>query len=571
MDRTSLWLVICAGVASSFCIEAVQASSLTDDVAGELRQIILATIPNQQARPDNATVRDSGEALATFYRQRNYRPAWLTDSALSPQVADLLSCLAFAPAAGLSPETYHWVQLKALVAEVNPEAGTFAFAAPALLANLDLMLTEAFFLYGAHLAAGCIDPSTLGKEWLIEVCPPDLVRILEIALANGSVASALDRLDPQHPSYQRLRLAYHRYRHIQSTGGWDPIPGGPTLRPGDRGERIVCLRRRLAATGDFPASLAGDDDLFDDGVLKAVLRFQHRHGLSADGLVGNTTLAALNVPAAERLQQLALNMERWRCLPHHFGSRHLMVNIANFSLAIVEDDEIVSTMRVVVGKKDRPTPVLAGEMTYLELNPYWNIPARLVKADILPIAVSDPEYLRKQQIRVFCDRNHPAAELSIDAIDWANIAPANFTYRLRQDPGPQNALGRIKFMFPNKENVYLHDTPARHLFHYPQRSFSSGCVRVEKPLELAAYLLKDNPGWTIGRIQEAIACNTTVTLGLHEPIPVYLLYWTAWVEVDGSVNFREDIYGQDDLLLEALRRVEPFPLRALARGLLTLR
>jgi len=290
-----------------------------------------------------------------------------------------------------------------------------------------------------------------------------------------------------------------------------------------------------------------------------------------DGLVGNTTLAALNVPVAERLQQLALNMERWRCLPRQYGSHYLMVNIADFSLAVVEDDKIVSTMRVVVGTKDRPTPILAGKMTYLELNPYWNIPAKLVKADILPIAVSDPEYLRKQQIRIFCDWDPHATELSIDAIDWVNIAPATFTYRLRQDPGPQNALGRIKFMFPNKENVYLHDTPARHLFQYSRRSFSSGCVRVEKPLELAAYLLRDRPGWTITRIQEAIACNETLALELHESIPVYLLYWTAWVDVDGSVNFREDIYGQDEALAEAVSRVEAFPVRVLGRGLLTLR
>ncbi|MEJ2206100.1 MAG: L,D-transpeptidase family protein, partial [Gemmatimonadota bacterium] len=277
----------------------------------------------------------------------------------------------------------------------------------------------------------------------------------------------------------------------------------------------------------------------------AVRRFQLRHGLDADGVVGAATVAALNVPAQERLRALELNMERWRWLPEDLGERHVEVNIAAFQLQVVERGHVVQSHRVVVGRQYRQTPMFTGAMTYLVFSPYWHVPPSIAAIDKLPVVREDPGYLRAQHM-VVLDR---ATNEEVDParVDWASITgrELNLRYRLRQDPGPWNALGGVKFMFPNRHNVYLHDTPSRELFNRTARSFSSGCIRVEDPLALAEYVLGDPVRWSRDAIREAAARTGEQTVRLDRPIPVHLLYWTAWAAQDGTVHFRDDLYGRD--------------------------
>jgi murein L,D-transpeptidase YcbB/YkuD len=344
-----------------------------------------------------------------------------------------------------------------------------------------------------------------------------------------------------------------KYRELGEEGGWEPLPDGPTLHEGDRDARVAALRARLTVSGDLDGNGGADRELFDPSLERGVRRFQGRHGLAVDGVVGKATLAALNVPVRERVRQIERNMERWRWLPEELGGRYILVNTADFSLEVVEEGEQVMAMRVVTGKKARRTPVFSGRMTYLVLNPYWHIPHKLAVEDILPKIKKDPGYLDRQKIRVFESWEEPAPEIQPETVDWSEITESNLVFKLRQDAGPRNALGRVKFMFPNKFAVYLHDTPSRTMFQRSQRDFSSGCIRIEEPIDLALYVLRGDPDWTSEEVLSAIESRKNRIVWLPEPIPVHVLYWTAWVEGEGTVHFRNDVYDRDGPLDAALR------------------
>jgi murein L,D-transpeptidase YcbB/YkuD len=288
--------------------------------------------------------------------------------------------------------------------------------------------------------------------------------------------------------------------------------------------------------------------LFDTALESAVKQFQARHGLDADGVVGKNTLAALNVPIETRIQQIILNMERWRWLPQELGSRYLLVNMAGFSLQVIENDRSVMDMRVIIGRPYRSTPAFIADLTHIVLNPYWNVPHKLAVEDLLPKQTADPEYLGKKGFRVYADWSAGAEQLDVEKISWSEVNEYNFPYRLRQEPGKLNSLGRIKFMLPNPYAVYLHDTPSRHLFNNPVRMFSSGCIRVEEPIRLASYLLRGKQGWSEADVQKAIDSERNRAVTLPEKLPVYLIYLTTWVDDQGRVQYRDDVYGRDELV-----------------------
>ena len=266
-------------------------------------------------------------------------------------------------------------------------------------------------------------------------------------------------------------------------------------------------------------------------------------------------VAALNVPVEERLRQLELNMERWRWLPRELGTRYLLINIANFTLEVVDQDQPVLTMRTIVGRPDRPTPILQSALSQVVLSPYWHVPQRIALQDKLPVIRKDPHYLARHGFQVVRGRH----VIDPTTIAWAQLTRTHFPYRLRQRPGATNALGRIKFLLPNPFDVYLHDTQARALFHAPVRTFSSGCIRLEKPLELAAYLLRADPVWTPDKIRRAVERPQEQVISLATPLAVYVLYRTAWVAADGSVQFRPDLYKHDQILGKQLASASPRP------------
>jgi murein L,D-transpeptidase YcbB/YkuD len=369
----------------------------------------------------------------------------------------------------------------------------------------------------------------------------------------------LRRLDPPHPGYVALRAAYERYRSLARAGGWRLVRPGAPLGPGRESVRVPALRSRLGAEEDLGPPPA-DSLRFDEGLRQAVLRFQRRYGLDTTGVVRAGDIEALDVPAAERAHQIELNLERWRWLPDSLGDRHVLVNIPEFTLRVIEHDRTVAAMRVVVGKSSWPTPVFSAQVRYLVFNPLWNVPATIGAKEVLVEAQKDPEYLARNNIRVYEGTERDAPEVDAASIRWSMLSPDDLPYTFREDPGPANPVGHIKFMCPNPFSVYLHDTPSGQYFRRIERAFSHGCVRVEKPLELAEYVLGGRPEWDRKGIAAAIDTSHNQAVTVPEPLPVHFFYFTAWVDEQGEVEFRRDIYGLDDLLDKALKG-EPLPTR----------
>ncbi len=540
----------------SILIINVAALDLTEQASSILKSRLLSPVNSGKIYCRNELLCGS-EVLPRFYAGRKFRLAWSDERGAYLNAVILIDAIREADKEGLKPEDYHIVNLETLLAKVKQSQESKKPLEPESLANFDMLLTDAFLLYGSHLLTGLVNPESIQAEWFIKSRDEDLAVILKRALEKDEIEKALRKLRPSHYGYQKLKKSLLRYRQIIEKGGWPYISAGSKMNKGDRGPRIKALHKHLVLTGDIIDSKKTDPDYFDKELERGVRRFQKRHGLIEDGIVGKATLKALNVPEEVRLRQIKVNLERWRWLPHDLGTRYILVNIANFALKVIEDKQIVKSMLAVVGKAYRRTPVFTGRLTYMVINPYWHIPPSIAKEDMLPKIKENPEYLSKQGIRVFQGWEADAPEIEPSSIDWTLITGENLTFKLRQDPGPLNALGRIKFMFPNKFGVYLHDTPAREVFEKIKRSFSSGCIRVERPIELADYLMKNQPQWNRQKLLEAIMSRETQTILLPEPLEVHLLYWTAWVDDGGALHFRDDIYGRDMPLNKALGEIPP--------------
>ncbi|MBI4848732.1 MAG: L,D-transpeptidase family protein [Nitrospirae bacterium] len=362
-----------------------------------------------------------------------------------------------------------------------------------------------------------------------------------ISIAGAQQTTEKINADSPNNEYIKLQKALIQYREIAAHGGWPSVPMGTSLKKGDRSERVVELRKRLAVTGDFVSPETKEEYLFDEGLYYAVVRFQKRHGLKTDGVVGPDTVKHLNVPAGERISQIEINMKRLMSMSKDMGQRYIAVNIAAFELEAVENSDTLMSMKVIAGKPYWHTPVFSEQMTHIVFNPSWYVPRSIAVREILPKIKKDPDYLNKEGIKVSRDNK----EMDIPTINWTGITAENFQYQFVQVPGEKNPLGKIKFVFPNRFNVYLHDTPAKVLFEKSSRAFSHGCIRIEKPFELAEYLLRDDPLWTRERILATIDRGKEVKVKIPEPININILYLTAWVNEDNVLQFRDDVYQRD--------------------------
>jgi murein L,D-transpeptidase YcbB/YkuD len=479
-------------------------------------------------------------ALNAFYRLRGFTLAWSDVAGPTRNAVDLLRVLRAAAAEGLAPTDYHLNAIEALWA-AQPGLAPGALSR----AQLDLLLTDAFLRYSRHVQLGSVLPSEADPDWHLLDFPPDddeAIALLAGAVEVQAVGPVLAVLPPAHAGYQQLRQALARYLALAELGGWPTLPTSVQLAPGMDHAQVASLRERLQLEGDLMPGPVGTR--FDPDLEAAVARFQERHGLMADGKVGPLTRAALNVPVSARVAQIRYNLERWRWLPRHFGERYILVDTGRHTLALIEQGTAVLQMRVIAGSAEEATPSFTGQLTHAILNPYWNVPPRIAGAKLLPLLQRDPRLLVKRGMRVFSDWSGTGNELDPATVDWRGISPVAFPYLLRQDPGPYNSLGRLKFQITNPFDIFLHDTPERTLFSQPVRPFSAGCIRLEQPVALAEHLL-GAVGWTAERIETAMKSGDTQTLRLPDAVPVYVVYWTAWADEDGRTHFREDVYGRD--------------------------
>ncbi|MBW1646761.1 MAG: L,D-transpeptidase family protein [Deltaproteobacteria bacterium] len=494
----------------------------------------------------------AGKDLVEFYRNRGNQPVWVSPGGPSQAARELVAAIANAAQHGLSPQDYHFSCLSEWLK--HPSAQQSLATAAKGLAGLEIVLSDAFVNLATHLAAGKVDPETIHPQWISPKKKTEVFRWLDGITASEDLGLFFDELAPNSRGYRTAMIEARRLRRQIAAGKWQEIAPGATLRPGDRSPRVAQVRARLANQGDLPP--AGDplldETLFDDALLQAVIRFQNRHGLSADGIVGPQTLAALNRSPRDRLRCVLVNLERWRWLPRDLGRRHIIVNSAAFELAAFREGRKVLEMPVIVGETYTRTPVFSQNMTSLVVNPYWNVPPGVLARKILPKIKKDPGYLAANHFELLRGWKQAAEVLDPRLIDWSTVHPGNFPGRLRQRPGPWNALGRIKFIFPNDFAVYLHDTPDRHLFERTARAFSSGCIRVKKPIELALFVLEDDPAWDRERLERVLAEGGPKTIPVKNPVTVHLQYWTFWIGDEGEPQYRKDIYNRDGVLWNAL-------------------
>jgi murein L,D-transpeptidase YcbB/YkuD len=479
-----------------------------------------------------------------FYAQRAFHPAWTNTHTAS----EFRRALKDSEADGLDPRDYHLPVLEELAAAGDGGAA------------YEILHTDALLRIADHLLFGKVDAATFDARWNYTRQPIgiDIPQRIERALESDDIYAEIEKLKPTHPMYLSLKQELARYRQAAASTGRVAIAQGKSIEPDTHDERVLALRTRLSASGDLDAAQDSESDVYDAAVQAAMRRFQERMGLVVNGKLDARMITELNVPLDERITQLLVNLDRGRVLLHDLPDEFVVVNIAAYSIYLVRGQEIVWNARAQVGKDYRRTPMFRSEIDYLVFNPTWTVPPGIIRNDILPDARRDPESITRRGLDVLDASGNKVDPASIN---WSKFKSGNIPYTLRQEPGPKNALGRVKIMFPNSYSVYLHDTPSQSKFEESDRAFSSGCVRVERPLELAELLLADPSAWSTARIEEAVDTGRTENVTLPHKVPVLLAYWTAWVDPQGRVNFRRDVYGQDAQWAAGLAR--PYTARAM--------
>ncbi|NTU54063.1 MAG: L,D-transpeptidase family protein [Chlorobiaceae bacterium] len=502
--------------------------------------------------------------LQRFYKAMGYRHAWTNREA----VVRLVEVLGESAADGLTPADYHYDEIRKF-SENPPES-------PELKARADLLMTDAVFTLLSHMRSGKVAPRLLDPHWNIPIPGPsgNSDRMLMSAVMDSGFPEMIASLRPSSSGYPFLREGLSRYRQYAGKGGWEKMPpGSPILKVGDVDPRIPLFRKRLVATGDLDAEapvgqkntssadttsadstktiqepVSGTGLVYTPEMFAAVKAFQQRHGLQVDGVIGNETIGAMNVPVEVRIGQIRINLERQRWYSHGMGVRYVMVNIPAFSVDYVQNNEVRWHSRVIVGKPDLQTPVFRFEMRSLILNPQWVIPSGIFSKETLPAIMKNIRYLSKNQLTIVDNEGDPVDPLTIN---WEQYKDGGFPYHIVQASGDDGSLGRIKFLMPNRFTVYMHDTPSKRLFERSQRAFSHGCVRVDRPFELAEIVLQDPVKWSQKKLEEAVNTGKTRTVSLPAKVPVYFAYQTAFADGE-TVQFRADIYIRDRSLREAL-------------------
>ncbi|MFO8148557.1 MAG: L,D-transpeptidase family protein [Gillisia sp.] len=477
------------------------------------------------------------DSVIAFYLARDFKPAWININFRN----SLIDTLKAAHSQGLFFKDYHGEELeKQLLKVANLDEKQ--------LSELDMLLTDAFFKFMDHLYNGKVDPKKLHRVWDVPKKQPSKLKLLEAAVKENNLEIALSQLRPVHPVYKDLIAAGKEYRKLkEDAANFKKIERGALIKPGQQDQRMKEIQFRLLHLG-YLNSLKLGGSHYDHETVEAIKKIQKDYGLLADGIIGNKTIALLNKGYEDRYDQILVNLERWRWYPRDLGSHYILVNIANFRLQVVREKDTISTLKTIVGRVSRKTPIFSEEIDHLIFNPSWTIPPTIKSKDVIPGVRKNPNYLRNKNIQVY---NNKGEKLDPSKIDWMKGEVRSFTYR--QPPGSSNPLGRVKIMFPNRYLVYLHDTPSQSIFDQNSRAQSSGCVRVENAIDLSKYLLQDQPDFTSEVIDSIIKRGNIKRIDMKQKVNIHHFYWTAWRE-NGKTIFTDDIYNYDEAILNALKK-----------------
>jgi murein L,D-transpeptidase YcbB/YkuD len=499
--------------------------------------------------------------LEALYQPSGYLPLWLHDDKPTNQARTVVANLASADDKGLNSSDYDAELLGKWLNSINASSSA---PSPQELASFDSALSIALMRYASNLYKGRINPKRVNFALDIEPKNEDLPALLRKIATSANPDKLIGNLEPKLKLYEHLKTALVRYRKLAKEGFDGNINLPVKFKPGDHHADVPKLRKLLALLGDFMEGDAGDaSQTYDKNLANAVKNFQLRHGLTADGVIGKTTLTQLNVPLDDRVKQIQLGLERLRWLPEQINGRYILVNIPSFQVFGYHkgsgSEQPDLEMNVIVGEAidGRTTPVFHSDMTYVNFRPYWNVPYAITLKEYLPILRRNPGYLGSHNMEIVANFSPNA---SVYAASGGNVeALASGALKLRQKPGSKNALGLVKFAFPNTNNVYLHSTPSQGLFKKTRRDFSHGCIRVEYPVKMAEFVLKDQEEWTREKIEAAMQQDPPKIVTLKTPIPVYILYSTVWADATGRASFYTDIYGHDPILIEQLAKGFPYP------------
>jgi murein L,D-transpeptidase YcbB/YkuD len=476
--------------------------------------------------------------LKKFYELKHNQLVWFEEAEPREALSAMHDLLRQSHVHGLDAERYRVQELindqQSILKRKNVDQQA--------LAELDVQYSIEYISYAWHLHNGRSAAMVPDSLWMKSEEEGSVAPIL----AETEIDNVEKVLAPSQKRYAATVQALHRYRQILRRGGWPKVQQGLQWSAEEKGKIPVSLLKRLQISGDLSNDVALDT-ISADKLTAAITAFQKRHGLAADGVLGESTIDAMNMPVQERVNTLMMNLERMRWMPNELGERYILVNIPAFELHVWDEGKEALEMRIIIGETVNKTPVFRDEMEYLVFSPTWRVPPSIAQEEMLPKLQKDARYLSKNNFRLFDSWTDDARRINPDTVPWSEITAENFSYRVEQNPGRTNALGLVKFIMPNSYHIYLHDTPADYLFTKDYRAFSHGCIRLEKPTEMAQFLLDDQPEYTSKKINELMQKSEPVTVPLTQHVPVYLVYRTAWAEQDGTVHFRKDIYGIDKL------------------------
>lgn len=521
-------------------------------VSDQIRYVLEHADPGQSIKVRDVSLSNM-EEIQRFYAERSFEETWTENGILTELAYELRFEIKQSQFDGLQPKDYHADLIDAFFRTFEQNKKSKAVNPPNDLANIDLLLTDAFFKLASHLERGKVDPSRLKSPWDISRKPAlvEPVSFLNDALEREEIRQSLEKLYPQFSIYKRgrevIRLLDEKAK--SDTLDWKAVKVDKSIKVNETNGGIPLIRERLIFWGYLKPYSISDPKLYDSVLFEAVRDFQGKNGMEPDGAIGKNTANALNASPKRLIDKASVNLERLRWLPDTIKELEVvLVNIANFQLDYIQKLDTVFSSKVIVGKSYHASPIFSAPMSYIVFSPYWNIPNSIARNEIIPAVRRNPNYLSQKRMEVVTNSGKPVDPSSIN---WSG---KSFPYLIRQKPGKDNSLGLVKFMFPNKHSVYIHDTPGKSLFKREDRALSHGCIRLQNPEKFASLLLRDQPQWTETKIREAMNRDSEQIVNLKTKIPVVLVYLTFWADSSGNPHFRPDIYSRDAELLDLLKR-----------------